>query len=55
MSTGVMRASATYYYGSRSYSVKTRVKHILYPDGWTGLITYYKIGKSGLTASSSSM
>lgn len=50
----MMRASATYNYGSRSYSVKTRVKHILYPDGWTGLVTYYKIGKSGLTAESSS-
>ncbi|WHY98467.1 hypothetical protein [Peribacillus simplex] len=39
----MMRASATYNYGSRSYSVKTRVKHIFYPDGWTGLVTYYKL------------
>ncbi|EUJ53033.1 hypothetical protein [Listeria fleischmannii] len=45
---------ATQNYGSRSYSVKTRVYHVLYPDGWTGLVTYYNVGKGGLTATSTS-
>lgn len=49
-----LRATSTKKYGSRVYTVKLRVYHVLYPDGWTVLNTYYNVGSSGLTATSTS-
>lgn len=41
-------------FGSYNYQVKYRIYHVLYPDAWAVLNTYYKTSSGGLTATSSS-
>jgi hypothetical protein len=41
-------------YGSRYYTVQTHIYHLLYPDTYMGLRTYYNIGSYGLKATSTS-
>lgn len=49
-----IRATSTKKYRSRIYIIKLRLYHVLYLDGWTVLNTYYNVGNSGLTATSTS-
>jgi hypothetical protein len=41
-------------FGSYNYQVQYRVYHVLYPDAWAVLNTFYKTASNGLTATSSS-
>lgn len=41
-------------YGSRYYTVQAHIYHLLYPDTYMGLRTYYNIGSYGLKATSTS-
>ncbi|MBC2173913.1 hypothetical protein [Listeria booriae] len=52
----LLRATtSTEKFGARSYKVESRVYHVMYPDGWICLLTFYNVGKSGLTATGTSV
>ncbi|WP_149024055.1 hypothetical protein [Listeria grandensis] len=53
--TNLLRATATEKFGARSYKVESRVYHVLYPDGWICLLTFYNVNGSGLTATGTSV
>lgn len=53
--TNLLRAATTEKFGARSYKVESRVYHVLYPDGWICLLTFYNVNGSGLTATGTSV